>query len=415
MHSSETVDSSVRSSDVAREGQAKLPHEMTLAEFAAKATVEELTNHRRKWQVSYPGNHSFSDAATAKEAIAGFHYVAVNNALYCNIPGARQANLPTSSLPPANVLAEYPNLVQRFRDAIPADIRDALPVARHPVPEVTAEVLAALQKEHASTADGHSMLNSWLAMKAEAARHGFGAHIALPFDASNYEISYYDRQGYRTNIYTDVFPGGRVATIRDGLRYGGPHDDEKASEDLELLTRALALAIQDYALKYGQPALAAEEAQRQERGHGEAISSLSRSQVSDQPRFGRDPVVERLQVVHGGDHLAYGDTRDRPVWQPPDAQSVVNEVRSREHATVNHAEAAISGSRVMHPLESQALTQAASRPQPSAPQPAKLTESTPYAAGKSMTAAIPSARVTPAPTVQPQQAQTAPSGPRRGR
>ena len=96
------------------------PHELTLAQFASQATAQELTNHGRKWEVRHGDYSAFSDAATAEEAIADVHRGAVNNALYLNTPESRSANLPGSSFPPAAVLAEYPDLVEKFPDAVPA-------------------------------------------------------------------------------------------------------------------------------------------------------------------------------------------------------------------------------------------------------------------------------------------------------
>ena len=79
-------------------------------------------NHGRKWEVRHGDYSAFSDAATAEEAIADVHRGAVNNALYLNTPESRSANpnLPGSSFPPAAVLAEYPDLVEKFPDAVPA-------------------------------------------------------------------------------------------------------------------------------------------------------------------------------------------------------------------------------------------------------------------------------------------------------
>jgi len=96
------------------------PHELTLAQFASQATAQELMNHGRKWEVRHGDYSAFSDAATAEEAIADVHRGAVNNALYLNTPEGRSANLPGSSFPPAAVLAEYPDLVEKFPDAVPA-------------------------------------------------------------------------------------------------------------------------------------------------------------------------------------------------------------------------------------------------------------------------------------------------------
>ena len=45
--------------------QQRDPHELTLQQFAAAATVTQLVNHGRKWDVVFGGRLSaFSDAAT---------------------------------------------------------------------------------------------------------------------------------------------------------------------------------------------------------------------------------------------------------------------------------------------------------------------------------------------------------------
>jgi len=96
------------------------PHELTLAQFAKQASAQELVNHGRKWEVRH-GNHvAFSDADTAEQAVADVHHGAVNNALYSNTPEARQMNLPASSFPSPTILADYPDLIEKFPDAIPA-------------------------------------------------------------------------------------------------------------------------------------------------------------------------------------------------------------------------------------------------------------------------------------------------------
>jgi antirestriction protein ArdC/phage/plasmid primase-like uncharacterized protein len=89
------------------------PHEMTLAEFALQANVEQLENHGRKWNVTLGDYAAFSDAESFDAAIADVHRAAVNNALYLNSPHATVSGI-KPSLPPAAVLAEYPDLVQQY-------------------------------------------------------------------------------------------------------------------------------------------------------------------------------------------------------------------------------------------------------------------------------------------------------------
>jgi antirestriction protein ArdC/phage/plasmid primase-like uncharacterized protein len=96
------------------------PHELTREQFANQATVLELTRHGRKWEVRHGNFSAFSDAESARDAISDVHHAAVNNALFLNTPDARSANLPAISFPPAAVLAEYSDLVQKFPDAVPA-------------------------------------------------------------------------------------------------------------------------------------------------------------------------------------------------------------------------------------------------------------------------------------------------------
>ncbi len=96
------------------------PHEMTMAEFTAQATAVKLENHGRQWDVNLGDRYAaFSDAESMEAAIADVHRGAVNNALYLNTPGAADIGI-KPSFPPANVLAEYPDLVERFPDAAPA-------------------------------------------------------------------------------------------------------------------------------------------------------------------------------------------------------------------------------------------------------------------------------------------------------
>lgn len=86
------------------------PHEIVLSEFKTLAAVEELTNHGRKWIVTFgPDFHAFSDAATADGALVDVHHAACNNAIYFNGPDAPDfGTLP--SMPTALVLKDHPDL-----------------------------------------------------------------------------------------------------------------------------------------------------------------------------------------------------------------------------------------------------------------------------------------------------------------
>ena len=89
-------------------------HEMTLAEFAEQATVEALTDHGRRWNVSLDDRFAgFSDADSPLAAIADVHRAAVNNALYLNAPESTGISL-QPTLPPPAVLADYPDLVAQY-------------------------------------------------------------------------------------------------------------------------------------------------------------------------------------------------------------------------------------------------------------------------------------------------------------
>lgn len=98
----------------------RAPHEMTFAEFSGDAVAEALQNHGRKWQVTINGQFvSFSDAKTEQEAIADAHAIKVNNALASQDPDFRLPGSPAMLPPPPNVLAEYPDLVEKFQTAPP--------------------------------------------------------------------------------------------------------------------------------------------------------------------------------------------------------------------------------------------------------------------------------------------------------
>jgi putative DNA primase/helicase len=136
------------------------PHELTLAQFSGLATAQELTNHGRRWDVRYGDYSAFSDAATAQEAIADVHHAAVNNALYLNTAEARSAGLTASTLPPVAVLAEYPDLVDKFPDVArqvqqPSEIQVATMQTReHQLEEVNTMAAKLLDGFPADAAQG---------------------------------------------------------------------------------------------------------------------------------------------------------------------------------------------------------------------------------------------------------------------
>jgi len=93
------------------------------------------------------------------------------------------------------------------------------------VPELAPEVVAELEQDMTNAAGGHSMMDTWLALKAEAERHGYVARLVLPYDMDNLEIEYTDPQGVRTNIFSILFASGVVRTTQDGLVLFNMPDD----------------------------------------------------------------------------------------------------------------------------------------------------------------------------------------------
>ncbi|MBC3871746.1 hypothetical protein [Undibacterium oligocarboniphilum] len=71
--------------------------------------------HGRKWQVYFSGvSIGFSDAETSEGAIADLHRNCVNNALYVNSNNAGKSLPMEYTIPPAEVLADYPDLVKKY-------------------------------------------------------------------------------------------------------------------------------------------------------------------------------------------------------------------------------------------------------------------------------------------------------------
>lgn len=89
------------------------PHELRFSDFARLATVEALVDHGRKWQVHYGQQwHAFSDADNPDLAIQDVHRAAINNTLWHNVQ--ESPIMPKPSMPPPNVLSEYPDLVGKY-------------------------------------------------------------------------------------------------------------------------------------------------------------------------------------------------------------------------------------------------------------------------------------------------------------
>lgn len=95
------------------------PHELLREEFCELATAVRLSNHGRRWNVELGQHYSaFSDAETAELALLDVHRGAVNNALFFNDPEQSGSLYGTTTLPPARVLAQYPDLIELFPNAV---------------------------------------------------------------------------------------------------------------------------------------------------------------------------------------------------------------------------------------------------------------------------------------------------------
>lgn len=127
---------------------APAPHELSKAQFAEVAQAEALTNHGRKWNVTYNGLSGFSDEATAEAAKADVHHAFVNNAVYFNEPDA-PAFGEKPSLPDEHVIADYPDLRERW---------NACMANRHATGKVEAIFKAAYARM--TLADQHSIFTA---------------------------------------------------------------------------------------------------------------------------------------------------------------------------------------------------------------------------------------------------------------
>jgi hypothetical protein len=102
-------------------------------EFSAIATAEPLINHGRKWEVFAGGqSFGFTDSETATEAIKEAHERSVNNALYSRT--AENSVIP-KEMPPAEVLAEYPQTVARFPELFPETVNQSESISKSIAPE----------------------------------------------------------------------------------------------------------------------------------------------------------------------------------------------------------------------------------------------------------------------------------------
>lgn len=92
-------------------------HLITSKEFAQVAKVAPLENHEGRWEV-FMGDQSygFSDADTPAGAVREAHERQVGNALWSISATNPGSSFPIRDLPPEEVLAEYPELVDEFAD-----------------------------------------------------------------------------------------------------------------------------------------------------------------------------------------------------------------------------------------------------------------------------------------------------------
>lgn len=106
----------------------KAAHELKLSEFMQTARAEKLVEHGRDWQI-YQGDKplGLADGPTADAAIKAAHQREVNNALWGNSKDAPWASDPghtamgkKPTMPPQAVLAEYPELVEKFAEVLKA-------------------------------------------------------------------------------------------------------------------------------------------------------------------------------------------------------------------------------------------------------------------------------------------------------
>ncbi len=95
------------------------PSNFRLADFLGMAQVERLENHGRKWDVIHGLYSAFSDADDERGAIADVHRGAVNNAIYFQLPDSN--NYSGVPMPRDEVLADYPDLIEKFADVFAVD------------------------------------------------------------------------------------------------------------------------------------------------------------------------------------------------------------------------------------------------------------------------------------------------------
>lgn len=97
---------------------APVAHMLPSSEFCRVAKAVKLHNHGRQWEV-FIGNKSLGvcDSPAEQDALREAHCREVNNALYSNTKEA-PAFMPKMSMPPEDVIAEHPQLRERFADVL---------------------------------------------------------------------------------------------------------------------------------------------------------------------------------------------------------------------------------------------------------------------------------------------------------
>lgn len=89
------------------------PYSIVFEDFAKFSTINKLLNHGRNWEVFFNGkSYGFADAIDEEDALREVHESTVNNALYANSDEAPEWM--HSTLPPQEVLAEYPDLAEKY-------------------------------------------------------------------------------------------------------------------------------------------------------------------------------------------------------------------------------------------------------------------------------------------------------------
>lgn len=93
--------------------KSKLPQHVPFAEFSERATIQPLRNHGRVAAVLYDGKDLGFVDAKGERGLRQAHKREVNNALYLHSE-APSNDIPKPSLPTAEAIADYPDLLDTF-------------------------------------------------------------------------------------------------------------------------------------------------------------------------------------------------------------------------------------------------------------------------------------------------------------